>query len=123
MLKHRQQNQIRASYFQLMEQHLHIEVWDYNRLWFNSFVGYESIELMAIADGTTRQTVNIYDKIDKAGEGALKCTLSFKIVFEEIWDFYLQFLDWRITNLEDQNSKKSINPQLSLKIKSRNSLV
>ena len=67
MLKHRQQNQIRASYFQLMEQHLHIEVWDYNRLWFNSFVGYESIELMAIADGTTRQTVNIYDKIDKAG--------------------------------------------------------
>ena len=86
-------------------------------------MGYESIELMAIADGTTRQIVNIYDKIDKAGEGALKCTLSFKIVFEEIWDFYLQFLDWRITNLEDQNSKKSINPQLSLKIQSRNSLV
>lgn len=70
---------------------------------------------MAIADGTTGQTVNIYDKVDKAVEGAFKCTLSFKIVFEEIWDFYLQFLDWRITNLEDQNSKKSINPIYHLK--------
>jgi hypothetical protein len=93
-----------------MEEHLHIEVWDYNRLWFNNFVGYESMELMQIADGSTRQQVNIYDKIEKSGEGALKCTLTFKIVFEEIWDFYLQFLDWRISNVEDIYNKKTINP-------------
>lgn len=72
-----------------MEQHLHIEVWDYNRFYFNSFVGYESHELLSLADGPVRLSINIYDKIEAAGEGPLKCSLTFKIVFEEIWDFYL----------------------------------
>lgn len=48
-----------------MEEHLHIEVWDYNKLYFNTFIGYESIPLLEIADGVVRQTVPIFDKIEK----------------------------------------------------------
>jgi hypothetical protein len=73
----------------LMEEHLHIEVWDYNRIWFNNYIGYESISLLSLADGSVRWSLNIYDKIETAGEGSLKCALTFKINFEEKWDFYL----------------------------------
>jgi hypothetical protein len=43
----------------------------------------------------------IFDKIERDDDkvGSLKWTLNFKIVFEEIWDFYLKFRDWRTTNL------------------------
>ena len=77
-------------------------MWDYNRIYMNSFVGYESLLLSEIADGTVRQTIQIYDKIEKDDDniGKLKCTLSFKCVLEEIWDFYLTFRDWKTTNLK-----------------------
>jgi hypothetical protein len=73
-----------------MEQHLHIEVWTANRIYFNSFIGYESLELISIASGSVQRLVNIYESSDKAGaEGVLKCSISLKVIFEEIWDFYL----------------------------------
>ena len=72
-----------------MEQHVHIEVWNYNLIYFNTYIGYESLELISLVSDSVRQTVNIYDKMEKAGEGPLKCTLSFKFVIEEVWDFYL----------------------------------
>jgi len=38
-------------------------------------------------------------------------TLNFNIFFEEIWDFYLTFLDWKTTNLEKEEDKNlTINP-------------
>lgn len=35
-----------------MEEHLHIEVWDYNRIWFNTYIGYESLDLVSIVSGS-----------------------------------------------------------------------
>jgi hypothetical protein len=85
-----------------MEEHLHIEVWDYNRIWFNTYIGYESLDLVSIVSGSFQRTVNVYDRIDADAQGPLKCTLQFKIIFEEQWDFYLKFMDWRSTNIEDE---------------------
>lgn len=93
-----------------MEEHVHIEVWSYNMLFSNEYVGYESLELISLVGDSVRQTVNIYDKMEKAGEGPLMCTLSFKLVIEEVWDFYLQFLDWRTSNIENTLKRGSINP-------------
>ena len=106
-----------------MEQHLHIEVWEYNKIWFNGYVGYESLELLSLADGSVHKTVSIYDKSDKESEGILKCVLNFKIGFEEIWDFFLQFLDWRTTNIENSfDPRKVICPKLEIKIESKKSI-
>lgn len=46
---------IYASYFQMMEQHFHIEVWDTNSFTLNSYLGYESIPLIDIAQGNINQ--------------------------------------------------------------------
>lgn len=74
----------------MREEHLHIEVWDYCRLWFNSYIGYESTELIDIASGSTRRTFQIQDKICRGvTQGKLMCTLNLKIVLEEVWDFQL----------------------------------
>ena len=97
-----------ASYFQLMEEHLHIEVWNSGGFFsLNTFLGYESLRLLDIASGPMQIPLNIYDKIERDGEAKqLKCSLHFKIVFEEYWDFMVNFIEWSSTNLEDRHKDK-----------------
>lgn len=45
----------RASYFQLMEERLHMELWDRNGIWLNKFVGYLSIPILDIVSGSVKQ--------------------------------------------------------------------
>jgi len=91
-----------ASYFEMMEQHLHIEVWNSSRFWFNTFIGYESVNMLKLAQGSIKHQINIYDKTERDGEyKQLKCTLNFKFIFEEIWDYMIKFIDWRTSNLEN----------------------
>ena len=60
--------------------------------------------------------------MEKGGEEKiLKCRLQFKIVFEEVWDFFLKFQDWRTTDLE-KCSTSSINPQLEIKLPSKQAI-
>jgi hypothetical protein len=46
--------EFRASYFTLMEQRLHIEVWDKESIWLNKFLGYASIPLIDIISGSVK---------------------------------------------------------------------
>lgn len=46
--------EIYESYFQLMEEYFHIEVWDKASWTLNQFVGYESILLHDIANGVSK---------------------------------------------------------------------
>jgi hypothetical protein len=40
--------------------------------------------------------------------------------FEEIWDFYLTFMDWKTTSLEkDKLDEAVINPSLELRLISK----
>lgn len=114
---------IYASYFQMMEQHFHIEVWDTNSFTLNSYLGYESIPLIDIARGNIKQQVNIYDKIEHEGEnsGKIKVTLTFTLVFEEIYDYMIKFIDWRTSTLENRmlETPLPINPKLDFKIDSK----
>lgn len=49
--------------------------------------------------------------------------LSFLIYFEEIWDFYLTFMDWKTTSLEKERDKAMvINPFIELNLVSKNSI-
>ena len=92
------QTELRLSYFELMQQRLHLEAWDKEGLWLNKFLGYYSIPLLDIANGEFRQHANL-STFDNKGVEKLSCQLSFTMHFEEIWDFYLQFFDWKTTSL------------------------
>ena len=93
LFKHNQTNEIVSSYFGLGENHLHVEVWEASKLKFNTYVGYESILLSDIVNGTVTQTVDIRDKLEKVSltKTAFTCTVTFKIQLEEIWDFLIRF--------------------------------
>lgn len=70
-----------------------------------------------------RQSINIYDKIERDGEfKQMKCTLDFKLLFEEKWDYMINFIDWRTSNLEDRYSQKpgTLNPKLEFHLSSKN---
>lgn len=100
-----------------------MEVWDTNSFTLNSYLGYESIPLIDIAQGNINQQVNIYDKIEHEGEnsGAIKVTLNFKLVFEEVYDYMIKFIDWRTSSLENRllDLPLPINPKLDFKIDSK----
>ena len=65
LFQHNQMSEIVASYFMLEEQHLHIEVWEANKLYFNTYIGYESLRLYDIATGSVTQEVSICDKLER----------------------------------------------------------
>jgi hypothetical protein len=31
--------------------------------------------------------------------------ISFNVYFEEIWDFYMTFMDWKTTNIQKEDDK------------------
>lgn len=97
-----------ASYFELMEQHLHIELWNSSRFFLNTYIGYESLNLLGIAGGSIAQQVIICDKIERDGEfKSQKVQLNFKLYFEEVWDYMIKFIDWRTSNLENRFEEKA----------------
>lgn len=45
--------------------------------------------------------------------------LTFNIYVEEIWDFYMKFVDWKTTSLVKKNDKSlTINPSIELTMRS-----
>ena len=55
--------EVRASYFQLMQERLHIELWDKEGIWLNKFVGYSSLPFIELATGSFKQVINIQESI------------------------------------------------------------
>eukprot|EP00347_Sterkiella_histriomuscorum_P007723 403347806 len=109
--------ELRASYFQLMQERLHIELWDKETGWLNKFLGYVSIPFIEIATGQFKQSIIIKESVAEGKSYKNIATINFNIFFEEIWDFYLTFLDWKATSLEKEEDKNlNINPQLELRL-------
>lgn len=105
-----------------MRERLHIEVWSANGLGLNHFIGVASIPLVDIVSGPFRQSVSIYPFGDDVAHRVL-AIVNFNLVFEEVWDFNLTFMDWKTGSLEKERDKALvINPSLELKVVSRNTL-
>lgn len=99
--------QVRMSYNQLSHEHFHVEVWDKATWTLNTFLGYESILLADVANGMIKQQLRIFDKTEKNGISNQEvCTLSLLLNFEEVWQFKLNFYDFRTTDLTDRNRQK-----------------
>ena len=85
--------------FQLESERLHIEVWDRESVLLNKFLAYNSIPLMDIIDGPMHHTVQCYPYIENLQPGKLNTTVNLKINMAEIWDYHLEFMDWKTTSL------------------------
>lgn len=49
--------------------------------------------------------------------------ITFNIYFEEVWDFYLTFMDWKATNLLKEDDKQlAICPSVQLTLLSHQAL-
>ena len=88
-----------ASHFQLESERLHIEVWDKERFYLNEFLSYNSIPLIDIVDGPMQFPVKLYTYTEGYQPGKLNATVNLKVNLAEIWDFYLEFMDWKTTNI------------------------
>ena len=83
------ETEYRGSYFQLMEERLHIEAWDKNTFLLNRFIGYASIPMIDIVSGSFKQAVVMTEPL-KDNKGVRQvAAITFNCYFEEIWDFYL----------------------------------
>lgn len=52
--------------------------------------------------------------------GKLNVTVSMKVMLAEIWDYHLEFLDWKTTTLQNQDNKKEVvNPMLEIRMESK----
>jgi len=80
---------------------LHIQTWDAEAFYLNKFLSYASIPLINIVDGPIQHTVQCREYKDDFKQGKLNATVNMKINVAEIWDFYLEFMDWRTTSLQD----------------------
>mmetsp|Transcript_35916 Transcript_35916/g.55154 ORF Transcript_35916/g.55154 Transcript_35916/m.55154 type:complete len:129 (-) Transcript_35916:3042-3428(-) len=68
-------------------------------------MSYNSIPLADIVDGPMQHTVQCFPYIDNFQPGKLNATVNLKVNLAEIWDFYLEFMDWKTTSLLNKEKR------------------
>lgn len=101
-----------GSYFDVQEQFLRVDIWDFEKWNLNEFLGRVEIPLIEIIQGDVDQEFLVM----KSGEKKkIKLgRLNFTISFEETWDFQLGFSDW--SGVKIAGKTKDENPSPSLRI-------
>ena len=104
--------ELRDSVINLMRQNLTLQLWEYNTWLPNTNRGIGMISLFDIIKGSIYRSISIQG-----------IKVSFKIVFQELWDFELSFEDWSLTNIkhlfgvDDNNSNnKLIRPTIAFEM-------
>lgn len=75
-------------------------------------MGYASIPLVDIIGGTIIQSVQCFAYSEGFKPAKPIATVNMKVNLGEIWDFKLDFMDWKTTSLLNQadNKKKLVSP-------------
>jgi C2 domain len=105
-----------GSYFDIQEESLRIDVWDYQKWTLNEFLGRVEVPLIEIIQGDVDQSFVFM----KAGEKKkIKlCRLNFTISFQEIWDFVLNFSDWSVNGIITEH-ENAAHPSLEFSLASQ----
>lgn len=111
-----------ATFFDLESSRLHIELWDLEGFYLNQFIAYNSIPLVEIIDGPLQHQVEMFPYIENFQTGKLVARLDLKINLAEIWDFTLDFIDWKTTNLANTMKPGQVNPQLTIKMSAKGAI-
>jgi hypothetical protein len=91
-----------ASFFQLETERLHVEVWDREEWNCNRFLSYASIPLIDIVDGPMNHSIQCFAYNENMQPSKLNATINLKMNLAEIWDFYMEFSDWKTSSLKDK---------------------
>ena len=97
--------EFRATYYEIMRNRLHFEIWTWNNWGLNRFLAIKSIPLLDVVTGSINREIYLVKQKDKKQEGI--ANLTFKVKFEEIWDFSVTMQDWQVDDLKKHNDKKS----------------
>jgi hypothetical protein len=76
-----------------------VEVWNNNNFYLNRFLSYNSIPLIDIVDGPMQHVIDMFPYNENMSPGKINSTISMKIMLAEIWDFHIEFFDWKTNSL------------------------
>lgn len=87
--------EIRMSYSMINHQKIMVELWESNQIWTNEIQCYFTIPLIEIVNGNC----NVSQFMHKKQETTPFALIEFICEFEEIWDFNINFTDFKGTSL------------------------
>lgn len=92
--------EFRTTYYEIIRNRLHFEIWTWNNWGLNKFLAIKSIRLLDVVTGSINRELYFSRSSGKKEEAI--CQLSFKVKFEEIWDFNINMLDWQADDIKKQ---------------------
>ncbi|GIX61786.1 double C2-like domain-containing protein [Babesia caballi] len=87
----------RGSYLDLEHEKLKIKLWKYRRYTVNSLESIYEGQLLQFAKGDIHVEIPMYKGLNK--QRHLRCRISFDLYFQELYDFELSFLRWRLSDV------------------------
>ena len=103
--------EFQASYFDMREQNLRIDVWDWEKWDLNNYLGRFEIPLEELAGGDVNQQI-VINRLEGKKKKNL-CRINFVCAFQEIWDWYIQFSDLNVTDIRTEEDQ-TVNPFVEL---------
>lgn len=97
-------------------------MWDSEGFYLNQFMAYNSIPFIDIVDGPMQHTVQCFAYVANFEPGKLSATINLKINLAEVWDFNLEFMDWKTSSIENKEKPGQINPLLKIAMDSPQNL-
>ncbi|KAK2196923.1 bifunctional C2 domain/C2 domain superfamily [Babesia duncani] len=87
----------RGSYLDLEYEKLCIKLWRYRKYTINCLESIYEGQLLQFAKGDVHVEIPMYKMVN--GERRLRCRISFDLYFQEMYDFELSFLNWRLNDV------------------------
>ncbi|GFE52949.1 C2 domain-containing protein protein [Babesia ovis] len=87
----------RGSYLDLENEKLKIKLWKYRRYTVNCLESIYEGQLLQFATGDIHVEIPMYKGVNK--QRHLRCRISFDLYFQELYDFELSFLSWRLLDI------------------------
>lgn len=106
-----------GSYFNILEQNLRIDIWDWEKWGINQYLARVEVPLLELASGNVFQE-HIMRQITGKKKKNL-CRIRFQCMFQEIWDFYLVLSDWSVSNIEKEKGEE-FDPSLKFRLITHN---
>ena len=104
--------EMRMSYSMINNQSMMIELWDYNSFFMNKIVGYTTVKLIDIVNGSINVAYEINLRSKPRARPQLQAIVEFKILFQEVWDYKISLLNWKLENVLSNRQQKSGNSKL-----------
>lgn len=87
-------------------------------MYLNEFQAYNSVPLSDIVDGAMSHSLQCYPYAEGMQPGQLHSVVNMKVIIGEIWDFYLEFFDWKTTSLKNVEQVEDVDPWLEITLDS-----